>query len=85
MTKQELNRDIKRLSANYNKLMAKGSANVPDFWPQIEGLKNEFIRLHHASDDFTCLTQANVLRLIRLNQSMRAVAFHHFANKITIV
>lgn len=76
MTKQELNRDIKRL----HKAIANKSSN-PDgeYYKYIETTaKNEFTRLYHAADNFEALTKQSILIMFRLNLRHRFVAFHNF-------
>lgn len=87
MTKQELNRDIKRLNRYINGIR-KAAEMMQDntaFFADMEKVaKPEFTRLYYAADDFTALTKDSVLILLRLNLSHRFIAFHQFGNKIEI-
>lgn len=87
MTIKELNQDIKRLN-KYIKGIAKAAEMMKDntaYFADIEKVaKPEFIRLHHAADDFKSLSKDSILILVRLNLSHRFIAFHQFGNKIEI-
>ena len=87
MTIQELNRDIKRLSKYIKQLSneANATGDVAAFFSALEQkAKPEFIRLYHASDNFSKISKPSILILVRLNLSHRFVAFHQFGNKIEI-
>lgn len=74
MTKQELNRDIKRLYNNIEK-----AKNTPSFFEYIDNnAKKEYTRLLNASDDFSALSKKSVLILYRLNLSYRFIPLHTF-------
>lgn len=81
MTKQELNRDIKRL-ANYAKhIEDRGVANL-----EVEEarIKKELSRLYYADDKFEAVTLANLRRLLRLNLRWRAIPLHLFGVRIEL-
>lgn len=80
MTKQELNRDIKRLYNNIEK-----AKNTPLFFEYIEKqAKKEFTRLLYASDDFSALSKKSVLILYRLNLRHRFIPLHTFGLNIKL-
>jgi len=72
MTKQELNRDIKRL---YNKIESLRSGNNDTFFKFIEGEgKNEFTRLYYADQTTEYLTKDSLVKMMILNKQ------HHYIN-----
>jgi hypothetical protein len=87
MTVQELNRDIKRLN-KYIKGIQQAAEMMNDntaFFRDIEGYaKPEFIRLFHASDDFSQINKESVLILLRLNLCHRFIPLHTFGLKVNI-
>jgi len=70
MTKQELNRDVKRLWNNHLKC---------DNYDQIEKtVIPEFKRLYGADKDFKYLNRDNILRIMVLNRKYNIIPFHRF-------
>lgn len=79
MTKQELNRDVKRLVKKYK------AANVKDFDDnEHQAILKEFRRIYYADDNFEYLTKANVLAMMRMQLSLRAIPMHHFGLNIKL-
>jgi len=83
MTKQELNRDVKRLLKKVillrSTVEASNSPFLDAFYEQINGdVKKEFLRLYYADKDFQAMTKINVLTMLHLNLSYRYVALHQF-------
>lgn len=83
MTKNELNRDIKRLYAKISRLSNGNNNDAYYHYLQNQGQK-EFERLYWASDDFSLLTKQSILILLVLNRRHRFMAFHNFGNKIEL-
>lgn len=83
MTKQELNRDVKRL---YNKYKANsGGEATNDYYKWLdETIKPELKRVYYADDNFEYLTADNIKRIIRLNLSLRVIPFHQFGANINL-
>lgn len=70
MTKQELNRDCKRLL----KLAIENSRNL-----ESEGqIRSEIQRLYCADREFRALNRQSILILLRLNLRYRAIPLHNF-------
>lgn len=83
MTKNELNRDIKKLN-NYIKGIKQSTDNTTYFRDIENVAKPEFIRLLHADSSMETLTADSLRIMIRLNLSHRFVAFHTFGLNIEI-
>lgn len=66
MTKQELNRDIKRLYKQYLNKADK------------EAIEPEFKRLYYADDNFEYCNKNSVLMLLAMNHTFRFIQFHLF-------
>lgn len=73
MTKQELNRDIKRLAKQFG----TEKENTPEF-------EKEFKRLYFADREFTYMNKDSVLIMLRINLRHRFIALHQFGINITI-
>jgi len=73
MTKQELNRDAKRLIARYkNGFTHDENHNVlPEF-------EKEFKRVYLADSSFEYLKAEHALALMRINMSLRLIPLHNF-------
>jgi acid phosphatase class B len=89
MTKQELNRDIKRLAKNYKEHNSLDTSNWTDddwnrHYANEKEIKKEFKRLYYADDSFVSISKDNVLRLIRINVALRVVALHLFGINIEL-
>lgn len=83
MTKLELNRDIKRLSKQINRMTFEQN---DDFYSFIaKEAKEEFTRLHYAADNYETLSTDNIIRMIKMNTSYRFIPFHQFHAKMTII
>ena len=86
MTKQELNRDIKKLWLRYKKEYLN---REPDqFWTEkiaaerekiYSEMKTELRRLYNADPEKTSTTPINTLRLVRINQTLVVIPLHHLA------
>lgn len=84
MTKNELNRDIKRLAKYINGIAAAAEMMQDNtaYYRDIDKVaRPEFIRLYYAADNFSYLTHKSVLIMVRLNLAHRFIAFHQFGNK----
>ncbi len=76
MTKQELNRDIKRLSSEIYRL---SFGDNTDYFSYIENEgKKEFTRLYYANKDFSGLNLQSIKIMLRLNVKHRFIPFHQF-------
>lgn len=73
MTKQELNRDIKRLT----KLVGTDKEHTPEF-------EKEFRRLYYADSSMEYLNVESIKTLLRLNVRHRFIPFHQFGLMIEI-
>lgn len=84
MTKQELNRDIKRLWKQYNQYKAKNGSNATnEYFAYIdENIKPELKRLYYADTSMKSLNADSLRYLIRLNLSLIVIPFHHFGLSI---
>jgi hypothetical protein len=81
MTKQELNRDVKRLFKNYYEASKVNPSN--EYWEWIEKtVKPELKRLYYADTNFSALTLTSLKMMLRLNVSLRVIPFHHFGLSI---
>lgn len=79
MTKQELNRDIKKL---YQNVMQATYESI-DFWQGKEpGFRREFHRLYHADKEFTCATVDSLKRMVWLNFKIGSINTFGYAVKI---
>jgi hypothetical protein len=78
MTKQELNRDIKRLFKKFHDWMMQEHTD----WDKCEELKKEFNRLYNADQQFEYISRENILRLVILNRRHRIIPFHQFGTGI---
>jgi hypothetical protein len=74
MTKQELNRDIKRFKKVFD------SMEPVDF----DEARQEFNRLYWADRTFEYMTRANILFMFRINIRYVFVELHHFGNQIQL-
>jgi len=82
MTKQELNRDVKRLHKDY--LRAK-ELNNNDFFKVVDTtIRNEFLRLYHADNNFSYMNKQSILIMLRINISHKFTPFHLFGINITL-
>tara|TARA_R110000803_G_scaffold78075_3_gene143140 strand:- start:15633 stop:15881 length:249 start_codon:yes stop_codon:yes gene_type:complete len=73
MTKQELNRDVKRLYKRWFSLYGVAKTTATE-----ENTKREFKRLYHADSSFESLNRENILRMLKMNNSMRVIVLHQF-------
>lgn len=79
MTKQELNRDIKRLLNTVANI-----AKDEHYHDNIEKtVKPEFMRLYLADRDFTYMNLQSIKIMLRLNLRYRFEALHHFGLQIS--
>ena len=84
MTKQELNRDIKRLGAGLHK--ARFLKGDEDYHNYIENIaKPEFMRLYRADVTFEYMNLNSVKLMLRLNINHQFIAFHRFGLMINII
>lgn len=98
MTRQELNRDIKRLVVRYknNHVVTNTVLNLRNNkdvrWQEqgkkaeeeFEEIKKEFIRLYDADPRAENITQVSLRAMIYLNLRIRAIPFHHFYSSIKL-
>lgn len=71
MTKQELNRDIKRLANNHQNM-------------EESDVKKEIHRLYYADSEFKYMNLNSVKMLLRLNLRYRVIALHFFGININL-
>jgi len=71
MTKQELNRDIKRLANNHHSM-------------EEADVKNEIKRLYYADSTFEYMNLNSVKMLLRLNLRYRVISLHVFGLHIDL-
>lgn len=71
MTKQELNRDIKRLANNHHNM-------------EEADVKNEIKRLYYADSTFEYMNLNSIKMLLRLNLRYRVIALHVFGLHIDL-
>lgn len=77
MTKQELNRDIKRLRLKVEKM--KHSDNRDEWFQFIDGeARQEFIRLYYADTSLQSMSKQNIIIMLGLNCSHRFIPLHNF-------
>ena len=89
MTKQELNRDIKRLYKAFLKRKSGDTSNWTakdwqNYEQQEDELKKEFSRLYYADKEMKYITLENLKIMIVLNNSLRVIALHSFGNYIKL-
>ena len=83
MTKQELNRDIKRLRTTYLKAVA--AANWDDNYQRVvDEIKPEFLRLYRADQNAEYMNYASFWFMYRLNLIHRLVDLHLFMIQMDI-
>lgn len=83
MTKQELNRDVKRLSSE---IYRRSFGNQSEYFNYLNDVaQKEFIRLHHAADDYTALSKDNIIRMVRINGIHRFIPIHQLHYKLSII
>lgn len=79
MTKQELNRDIKRLWKRFV------SRRTKEYDKKIEEeLRSEFKRLYYADKDMTYMNANSLRWMLRMNLSLRVVNLHNFGLGIDV-
>lgn len=81
MTKQELNRDIKRLEKaifKKSQIIDKTGSNDEYFKFISEVATPEFTRLFRADDEMEAMTKESIKIMLRLNLRHRFVPFHCF-------
>lgn len=79
MTKQELNRDIKRLFNKIQSLQLNYQYDPNTYINFIEGEgKKEYLRLYYADRTTEYLTKNSLVTMMTLNRSHRFVQFHVF-------
>jgi len=84
MTKQELNRDIKRLAKElYGARFLKGDEDYHNYIENIA--KPEFMRLYSADVTFEYMNLNSVKLMLRLNINHQFIAFHRFGLMIDII
>ena len=87
MTKQELNRDIKRLVNRYLEITNSKyyDVHMDEYYNLLDKeIKPELRRLIYADSDFSYLNINSLKALISLNGSLRVVPFHHFGIHIKL-
>lgn len=87
MTNRELNRDIKRLWELYKERQEETTDTslwTGEDWfedaARVEEMRTEWQRLWNADPEKTATSHKNLMRMIRINQTIRAEALHHIAN-----
>ena len=76
MTKQQLNRDIKRLKAAVNIMKDE---TIESFFPFVQDVvKPEFRRLYNADNTMKSLNADSIRTMLRLNVRFRIIEFHQF-------
>ena len=83
MTKQELNRDIKRLWKKYKSCKGGNTTNWTNAdWNthtvQQREISAEVKRLYYADPSFESLTKQSILYLMAVNSTIRAIEPHRF-------
>lgn len=79
MTKQELNRDIKRVYKAYkNRIEPKTDSDWQEYNKQMDYIKSELKRLYGADKEFEYMTKLSILMMLELNRKVRAIPFHWF-------
>jgi hypothetical protein len=68
MTKQELNRDIRRLKKVFNDMEPKDETDI----------QREFNRLYWADKKFEYMTRANILFMFAINRRYQFLPSHKF-------
>ena len=82
MTKNELNRDIKRLKSEIYRMSFE---SLETYLKYIEtDAKKEFTRLYYADQQFEYINRTSVLIMLRLNLSHRFIPLHLFGNGIEL-
>jgi hypothetical protein len=82
MTKQELNRDVKRLVKSIKSL---DNTNLDTYYKQVnEIISKEFKRLYYADDSFSSLSANNIRMMLRINLKFRFIPFHNFGLNIDL-
>ena len=77
MTKQELNRDIKRLDRKVKRALR--NLSVDGFFKQKElNFKPEFLRLYNADNTMKSMNKQSILIMLALNVSHRFLKIHQF-------
>lgn len=74
MTKQELNRDIKRLLKRFNHSYYKET--VTD--EELESQRTEFLRLDRADSEAEYMNRKSIIAMHRMNQARRYKPLHLF-------
>lgn len=83
MTKNDLNRDIKRLFNQYK--ANSGGEATSEYFKWIDTVvKPELKRLYHADTTLNSLNATSLKMLIRLNLLLRVIPFHQFGLYINI-
>lgn len=80
MTKQELNRDIKRLWKSYEDFINTDPYNRE----KKAEIISEYERLYYADEDFDYMNKRSVLIMVALNRALRVIEFHQFGRSIEI-
>jgi len=75
MTARELNRDIKRLEAKYNKLKDMGEVK---YYKGLPNIIKEFARLHGADNGAEHMNLSSLKTMIRINRILQIVPQHQF-------
>ena len=75
MTAKELNRDIKRLEAKYNKLKDSGDVK---YYKELPSIMKEFARLHGADNGAEYMNLNSLKTMIRLNRILNIIPHHQF-------
>lgn len=78
MTKQELNRDIKRLHKRFLDREKISQKLDIDYYVFEDQVKAEFKRLYYADSKAEYINLNNLKRMIRMNLVLRTISLHMF-------
>ena len=81
MTKNDLNRDIKKLKSEFYRI---GFWNLEYQEKQMIGLEKEFKRLYNADSNFEYMNKDSILTMLRLNLKYRFIDLHLFGINIDL-
>jgi hypothetical protein len=83
MTKQELNKAIKKLFRNWRIASEDSKSDIKHYFESVEpNMKKEYQRLYFADSKFEYISRDNILRMIILNRRHRVIPFHQFATQV---
>lgn len=83
MTKNELNRDVKRLYKQWNDFRVFSNTNEYKEWMD-KVFKHEYRRLYMADTTLKYITKDNLLRMVKMNQHSQVIPPENFGLFIEI-